>query len=94
MLITAHIIPMRLGDGQWVVEPFSPLRLLADVVGVVSGERVVVAGRMCGEVPACADERAANDGVDHGDVADDDGDEGFAAGPAAGLLGAIFAGLY
>lgn len=98
MLVTAHIIPLRviplrLGDGQRVVKPFSLLRLLADVIGVVSGERVAVAGCVRGEVPACADERASEDGVDHWDVADDDGDEGFAAGPAAGFLGAVFAGL-
>jgi hypothetical protein len=31
--------------------------------------------------------------VYHGHVADDHGDEGFAAGPAAGLFGAVGAGL-
>lgn len=37
---------------------------------------------------------AAEEWVDHRGVADDDGDEGFAAGPAAGLLSAIGTGLY
>lgn len=36
---------------------------------------------------------AGEEWLDHGDVADDDGNEGFADGPAASCLGAIGSGL-
>ncbi|GFF24690.1 hypothetical protein IFM46972_01140 [Aspergillus udagawae] len=42
------------------------------------------------DVPACAAGGPAEQGVDHGGVADDDGDESLAAGPAAGLGGTTY----
>ena len=36
---------------------------------------------------------ADEEGLDHGDVANDDGNEGFADGPATGSLGAVGTGL-
>ena len=50
-------------------------------------------GGGAGDAGAEGFDGAHEEGLDHGDVADDDGDEGFADGPAAGLLGAVGAGL-
>lgn len=77
----------------------APLAMLRRGVHVAFGEGVALrgdalAGRQVGHVPARAAGDAAEQRVDHGGVADDDGDEGFATGPAAGLLGAVCAGLY
>ena len=36
---------------------------------------------------------ATDNGIDHGDIANDDGDEGFSTGPASGLGSTIGTGL-
>lgn len=72
---------------------------LVRLVGVVSvtghgvGEFIGGAAAKGRNVTVSTASNAADDGVDHGDVSDDDGDEGFSAGPATGLLGAIGTGL-
>lgn len=45
------------------------------------------------EVAVGTASNSADNGVDHGDVSNDDGDECFSAGPATGLLGAVGTGL-
>jgi hypothetical protein len=58
-------------------------------------QRVAIRTKTLGaDVPARAAGNTATEGVDHGRVADDHCHEGFATGPAAGLLGAVCAGLF
>lgn len=69
---------------------------LAGGLGAVLERRVVAgvaAGADGGEADADFLGQARQEGLDHGDVVDDDGDEGFAHRPAAGLLGAVRSGL-
>ncbi|KAF7585322.1 hypothetical protein BBP40_011237, partial [Aspergillus hancockii] len=58
-------------------------------------QRVAIHAKPLGTyIPARTTSKTPTQRVDHGRVADDDRDEGFAAGPAAGLLGAVYAGLF
>lgn len=72
---------------------------LVRLIGVVSvlgqriGEAIRGAATKGREVSVGTASNAADNGVDHGDVSDDDGDEGFSTGPATRLLGAVGTGL-
>lgn len=99
LLIIIHgIDPLALTrEGERVAKLLATA--LVRLIGVVSvlGQRIgevirgaAIKGR---EVAVGMASNAADNRVDHGDVSDNDGDEGFSAGPATGLLGAIGTGL-
>lgn len=99
LLIIIHgIDPLALTrEGERVAKLLATA--LVRLIGVVSilGQRIgevirgaAIKGR---EVAVGTASNAADNRVDHGDVSNNDGDEGFSAGPATGLLGAIGTGL-
>lgn len=97
LIITHGIHPLGIPrDGQRVPELFATA--LVRLVGVVSvtGQGIgnVLGGAAKGrEVAVRTADDATDNGVDHGDISDDDGDKGFSTGPAAGLLGTVGTGL-
>ena len=99
LLIIVHgINPLAFTrEGERVPELLATalVRLVGVVSVTVHGVGEVIRGATTqGRYGAISTEsNAADDGLYHGDVSDDDGGEGFSAGPATGLLGAIGTGL-
>lgn len=91
--LVADGIPLRVRDAQRVAEA-TLLAVVRRVLPLPFGQRVALRVALGADVPACAAGGAAEQGVDHWSVADDHGDKGLAAGPAASLLGAVCAGLF
>lgn len=84
MLVTP--INRIVGHAERVAEALRAL--VAGLAAAPGGELVGLGGRggaAAGEV--------LGEGVEHWHVVDEDGDEGFADGPFAGLLGAVGSGL-
>ena len=96
-LLPTNRLPVRLPSDQRVPEPLLLPAVRRRRERTRGSRQFVVAtvgaGTVGGHDQAGATQAATNKWVDHGEVADDDGDEGFAAGPAAGLLGAVCTSL-
>lgn len=91
-MLIADGVPLSISGNRQRVAELLALRI-AVAVGIAIGELVcwvaLRATSFCSEVESCATGDAAEERVDHRDVANDNGDKGFATGPAAGLLGTV-----
>lgn len=99
LLVVVHgVDPLAITrDGEGMAELLAAVlvRLICQVVFVGQGACPVGARGTAqrGQVAVGMTGDTTDHGVDHGDVADDDGDEGLSTGPATGLGGAIGTGL-
>ena len=69
------------------------VRLVGIPVVIAQMLQVALRPAIGGDIAIGTTEDTTDKRVDHGDVANDDGDKGFSTGPTASLLGTIGTGL-